>query len=572
MLVFAVHYLCFLVLFQMDIDLQRILEEFPQSAVHVIMNSNQRVDEHSPIQLPTCAFCQRVLDSDATSEPEPIDICGDCKFLLLEDIETPVRDSYHRMTPRGRRTMRSSSESPENLFSQEFTHMINLVRQRQSSISSHGDRYADGSNAVDFMQHSSSHTTPNQSRRWRQVYSDSENDGLDSFDSMFGESESNFSFGPYRHSYGDSDVVSNRTYGGDSDASLDGHSFLDTDIFILPGEGSDTDTDIDPMRAGIGNWDSSDEEDDHGEFTEAETEQEIGSSEARPQLQNSNVSSASRRGNSSNWTEQLSSPEYEGSTPGHIRRNRRFYSITNYAQSELLSYVGDSGDYLDRQGFEDLLEQIAETTSSRRGAPPAAVSFVKNLPRLVISKEHLKHDSISCAICKDFLLVGVEVNQLPCLHLYHPTCILPWLSARNSCPLCRYELPTDDRDYEEVKRSSINTAATHALQPWVVGLENPSGLNGVGANSEFESSQEEDYRNIDSAVISSNNSGRGGRRRWLFVAAPIVGLVGIALMLWFGNPLCDQRVPGGQLTDGRQLDARSAESSNQRENRTRRWW
>lgn len=549
----------------MDIDLQRILEEFPQPTAHVIMNSDQRVDEHSPIQLPTCAFCQRVLvpDNDATGEPEAIDICGDCKFLLLEDIETPVRDSYHRITPRGRRTRHGSSESAENLFSQEFTHMINLVRQRQSGISSHGDRYADGSNNADFMQHSSSHTTPNQSRRWRQVYSDSENDGLDSFDSMFGESESNFSFGPYRNSYGDSDAVSYRTYGGDSDASLDGHSFLDTDIFVLPGDGSDidTDTDIDPMRAGVGHWDSSDEEDDRGEFTEADTEQEVESSETRPQLQNFHTSSAPGRGNSSNWNEQLSSPEYEGLALRQIRRNRRFYSITNYAQSELLSYIGDSGDYLDRQGFEELLEQIAETTSSRRGAPPAAISFVKNLPRMVISKEDLKHDSISCAICKDFLLVGVEVNQLPCLHLYHPSCILPWLSARNSCPLCRYELPTDDRDYEEVKRSSTNTAEIHGLQPQV-----------VGANPEFETSQGEDQNNIDSAVNNGNNSGRGGRRRWLFVAAPIVGLVGIALMLWFGNPLCDQRAPGGRFADRRQLDARIADSPNQRENRSRRWW
>ncbi|KAG6603514.1 E3 ubiquitin-protein ligase RING1, partial [Cucurbita argyrosperma subsp. sororia] len=570
----------------MDIDSQRILEEFPQSTAHIIMDNNQQVNELGPVQPLTCVFCRSVLepDNDATAESEAIGICGDCKFLLFEDIETPLRDSSHRTTPRGRRTRHGSSESAENLFSQEFTQMINLVRQRQSSISGHGDRYTDGSNAADFMQHSSSHTTPNQSRRWRQVYSDSENDGLDSLDSMFGESESNFSFGPYRHSYGDSDVVSYRTYGGDSDASLDGHSFLDTDNFILPDEGSgvDTDTDIDPMRAGVVHWDSSDEEDDRGELTEADTEHDA--------LQDFHVSSASGRGNYGNWNEELSLSEYEGSardsitnnarselgdsgdyldrqgsSPGQIRRNMRFYSITNYAQSESVSYVGDSGDYLDRQSFEELLEQIAETTSSRRGAPPAAISFVKNLSRLVISKEHLKHDGISCAICKDFFLVGVEVNQLPCLHLYHPPCILPWLTARNSCPLCRYELPTDDRDYEEGKQSSTNAAEIQRLQHQVTRLESRSDLNGVGANPELDTSQGVELSNIDPAVSNSYNSGRG-RRSWLFVAAPVVGLVGIALMFWVGNP------SGGRITDRRQLDTRGADSSNQRENRTRRWW
>lgn len=45
-----------------------------------------------------------------------------------------------------------------------------------------------------------------------------------------------------------------------------------------------------------------------------------------------------------------------------------------------------------------------------------------------------------CVICKDEFFVDSEAKQLPCKHLYHSHCILPWLSHHSSCPLCRFQL------------------------------------------------------------------------------------------------------------------------------------
>lgn len=49
-----------------------------------------------------------------------------------------------------------------------------------------------------------------------------------------------------------------------------------------------------------------------------------------------------------------------------------------------------------------------------------------------------------CVICKEEMGIGRDVCELPCQHLFHWKCILPWLKKRNTCPCCRFQLPSDD--------------------------------------------------------------------------------------------------------------------------------
>ncbi|KAL5743087.1 hypothetical protein ACOSP7_029819 [Xanthoceras sorbifolium] len=51
---------------------------------------------------------------------------------------------------------------------------------------------------------------------------------------------------------------------------------------------------------------------------------------------------------------------------------------------------------------------------------------------------------VECVICKEEMREGRDVCELPCGHPFHWICILPWLRKRNTCPCCRFRLPTDD--------------------------------------------------------------------------------------------------------------------------------
>ncbi|KAG1363736.1 E3 ubiquitin ligase BIG BROTHER-related-like [Cocos nucifera] len=104
----------------------------------------------------------------------------------------------------------------------------------------------------------------------------------------------------------------------------------------------------------------------------------------------------------------------------------------------------------DYEAYEVLFGQFADHDSSLKGSPPAAKSVVENLPSVMMTKEDVDENNV-CAVCKDGILVGEKVKRLPCSHHYHEECILPWLGIRNTCPLCRFELPTDDPEYEKWK-------------------------------------------------------------------------------------------------------------------------
>nr|XP_018439272.1 PREDICTED: uncharacterized protein LOC108811683 isoform X2 [Raphanus sativus] len=100
--------------------------------------------------------------------------------------------------------------------------------------------------------------------------------------------------------------------------------------------------------------------------------------------------------------------------------------------------------------INNVVNYIEQAEAGIRGNPPAAKRVVEDLP---VVKLTLEEGAMVCAVCKDEMVLEEEVKRLPCRHLYHGECITPWLGIRNTCPVCRFELPTDDLEYERHRRS-----------------------------------------------------------------------------------------------------------------------
>ncbi|CAL4970892.1 unnamed protein product [Urochloa decumbens] len=106
-----------------------------------------------------------------------------------------------------------------------------------------------------------------------------------------------------------------------------------------------------------------------------------------------------------------------------------------------------------RAGAEDFFESLAVAERTAEAARQqlailASLTAVKGLQEVVLSEEEASH-SHGCAVCKDGIAAGLSVLRLPCKHYFHADCIRPWLSIRNTCPVCRFKLPTGDAEYEQ---------------------------------------------------------------------------------------------------------------------------
>lgn len=96
----------------------------------------------------------------------------------------------------------------------------------------------------------------------------------------------------------------------------------------------------------------------------------------------------------------------------------------------------------------------------RTDKPPASQLAISELEDVEIDQRLLDKGVTQCAICTEDFKLKQDAKKMPCKHIFHDMCLLPWLNKNCTCPMCRFELPTLDADYEDNKRGR------GPLNPW----------------------------------------------------------------------------------------------------------
>lgn len=97
--------------------------------------------------------------------------------------------------------------------------------------------------------------------------------------------------------------------------------------------------------------------------------------------------------------------------------------------------------------------QMRNRQEERKGAPPASAKALAKIPKVNITADDIQEQSNKeCTICLDTHAVGSQGCKLPCGHLFHPDCIEDWLNIHCTCPVCHFEIETDDADFERERK------------------------------------------------------------------------------------------------------------------------
>ena len=126
-------------------------------------------------------------------------------------------------------------------------------------------------------------------------------------------------------------------------------------------------------------------------------------------------------------------------------------SPLNNTNNPLMNFLNNHNNDLQ---FENFIGIIMSFEDRMHGNPPASERAINNLTKVIINEENLNQfKEITCNICLDVFKIGDIIRILECKHEFHEDCIIKWLKMRNSCPVCRFELESNDPNYERQKNS-----------------------------------------------------------------------------------------------------------------------
>lgn len=120
-------------------------------------------------------------------------------------------------------------------------------------------------------------------------------------------------------------------------------------------------------------------------------------------------------------------------------------------------FMGNPGDYAwGREGIDAIVTQLLNQMETS-GPPPLAKDKIAEIPTVAVTADDVSR-KLQCSVCWEDFKLEEQVRKLPCSHIYHENCIVPWLDLHGTCPICRKSLAEETENETENSSNSTNTS------------------------------------------------------------------------------------------------------------------
>ncbi|KAG5676158.1 hypothetical protein PVAND_006007 [Polypedilum vanderplanki] len=177
-------------------------------------------------------------------------------------------------------------------------------------------------------------------------------------------------------------------------------------------------------------------------------------------------------------------------------------SITDGANSGRTPMFFNPADYAwGQQGLDTIVTQLLNQMDNA-GPPPLEKEKIDEIPKCEITQEQV-NSKLQCSVCWEDFQLKETVRQLPCSHVYHEDCILPWLNLHGTCPVCRKSLVSEEDS------NSSNASSNNPLRFSLSGQASTSQQSNA---SGVESTNNNISSNSNESTSENNTGGSSSRR------------------------------------------------------------
>ncbi|KAE9553840.1 hypothetical protein FO519_002928 [Halicephalobus sp. NKZ332] len=92
--------------------------------------------------------------------------------------------------------------------------------------------------------------------------------------------------------------------------------------------------------------------------------------------------------------------------------------------------------------FENILNRLFNNAMGQ-SAQGISEENLRRLPMTKVSETHVENET-QCVTCMETFKLDEDVVELGCKHIFHKSCLIPWLQTHVTCPVCRAQVdPTN---------------------------------------------------------------------------------------------------------------------------------